>query len=97
MLFPEIPDVGKVIFFSKEKIRYTHEKIKELLETNVRVRKSIIKLFIPMIRQKMLELEIAFQPGLSAITWTCPNIAEYFEVCEKTCQQVERFIKDVKF
>lgn len=90
-----MPDIGQVLYFNRERVIVTLEKIRQLLSTNVKVRKSIIKLFIPMMRPKLLQLENAFLPGLMDITWTSMKIPRFFEHCSETIEQVERFIKEV--
>lgn len=74
---------------------HTLERIKELVAKNNKIRRAIIKLFIPLMRSKLLQLENTFLPGFTVITWTSMQIPEYFENIEVNLAQVDRFIKEV--
>lgn len=74
---------------------HTLERIKELVAKNNKIRRAIIKLFIPLMRSKLLQLENTFLPGFTVITWTSMQIPEYFENIEVNLAQVNRFIKEV--
>lgn len=91
----DVPDFIKIIYFSKEKI-FTHvEEIKQLVEKNNSLRRSIPPLFLKLMKPCLSDLEIAFQPCLSIITWTSLKIPDVFKNIELTLTKVETFLKKV--
>lgn len=90
-----IPDSGQVINFCKEKIFHTFEMIKMLVSKNYHMRKGISKLFLPLMRPPLLEVQNAFQPGMSIITWASSKTNEYFDEINNILDKLERFLKEV--
>ncbi|CAG9855812.1 unnamed protein product [Phyllotreta striolata] len=92
----DVPDVGQVLLFCKEKLLHSFESVKALVERNDKIRDSIPLLFLPMMRSHLLKMEDAFIPGFATLTWTSLRIPEFCEQASKVLDYVETFIKDVK-
>lgn len=90
-----VPDLVKVIIFNKDVIYYHAERVKILINKNDQIKESIPPLFMKLLRPILLELEMAFQPCMSTITWTSLGINEICETIEKTLAQIQTFIKKV--
>ncbi|PSN47670.1 Dynein heavy chain 8 [Blattella germanica] len=93
----ETPDVAQIVAFSKKKIFSVFESVKGLVETNDNLRTTIPKLFIPMMKILLSQLDHIFQPGLSTITWTSLEIPEFCEKLEDMMTHVQDFIKEICF
>ncbi|KAJ8670776.1 hypothetical protein QAD02_002035, partial [Eretmocerus hayati] len=91
----DVPDFIKIIFLHKNQLLYNLETVKTLLEDNNRLRRSIPPLFLRLMRPCLIEMETAFQPCLSVITWTSLKIPDVFENIRKTMDRIETFLKKV--
>ncbi|KAJ8736205.1 hypothetical protein PYW08_006861 [Mythimna loreyi] len=90
-----VPDESQIVAFCKDKILGNYERIKSLVDRNNQVRKSMPKLYLPLLRAQLIKLESAFQPGFSTITWTSLEIPSYCENIEKALVEVDLFVKEV--
>ncbi|KAJ8735702.1 hypothetical protein PYW07_007322 [Mythimna separata] len=90
-----VPDESQIVAFCKDKIFANYERIKYLVDRNNQVRRSMPKLYLPLLRAQLIKLENAFQPGFSTITWTSLEIASYCDKIEKTLDEVDLFVKEV--
>ncbi|CAD1473088.1 unnamed protein product [Heterotrigona itama] len=76
----EVPDFIQIITFCKEKIFSS---------------RTIPILFLTLIKIVLVNLEIAFQPCLSVITWTSLNIDEVCKEIKNALTSVQIFVKDI--
>ncbi|KAL0851104.1 hypothetical protein ABMA28_006975, partial [Loxostege sticticalis] len=90
-----VPDGAQIVAFCKDKILGNFERMKSLVERNNQIRKSMPKLYLPLLRAQLIKLEKAFQPGLSTITWTSLEIPAYCENIERVLDEVDLFVKEV--
>ncbi|XP_060805314.1 dynein axonemal heavy chain 8 [Amyelois transitella] len=90
-----VPDGAQIVAFCKEKILGSFERIKYLVDRNNTIRKSMPKLYLPLLRAQLIKLEKAFQPGLSTITWTSLEIPAYCDRIEFILDEVDLFVKEV--
>ncbi|XP_047042441.1 dynein axonemal heavy chain 8-like [Helicoverpa zea] len=90
-----VPTSAQLVAFCKTKIFGYFEKITSLVERNNQIRRSMPKLYLPLLRAQLIKLEKAFQSGLSTITWTSLEIPSYCESIEKTLDEVDLFVKEV--
>ncbi|KAJ0182474.1 hypothetical protein K1T71_001843 [Dendrolimus kikuchii] len=90
-----VPDGAQIVAFCKDKILGNFEKIKYLVERNNQIRKSMPKLYLPLLRAQLIKLDKAFAPGLSTITWTSLEIPTYCENIEAVLDEVDLFVKEV--
>lgn len=92
----EVPAVGQILVFCKDKLLNAYETVKHLVNRNNTIRKNIPSLFIPLMRVQLLKMENVFMPGLSTITWTSMKIPEFCEDVENVLNYIEVFVKEVK-
>ncbi|KAH9641786.1 hypothetical protein HF086_003912 [Spodoptera exigua] len=90
-----VPDGAQIVAFCKDKIFGNYERIKHLVDRNNQIRRSMPKLYQPLLRAQLIKLENAFQPGLSTITWTSLEIPSYCENIERVLTEVDLFVKEV--
>lgn len=81
--------------FCKDKILNAFEVVKQLVDRDTEIRKTIPTLFIPLMRVLLIKMENAFMPGLSSITWTSMKIPEFCENVTETLNYIEMFVKEV--
>ncbi|XP_034179159.2 dynein heavy chain 8, axonemal kl-3 [Osmia lignaria lignaria] len=91
----EIPDFIQIITFCKDKIFSSYETVKQLVEENNALRRKIPTLFLNLIKSVLVNLEIAFQPCLSVVTWTSLNISESCEEIKKAIRSMQVFVKEI--
>ncbi|KAJ9594442.1 hypothetical protein L9F63_014127 [Diploptera punctata] len=89
------PDIAQMITFSKKKILSIFENVKSLVVVNDNIRFNIPKLFIPLMKSLLTQLDHKFQPGLSTITWTSLEIPEFCENLEDILDHIQDFVKEV--
>ncbi|KAG7190763.1 hypothetical protein KM043_006835 [Ampulex compressa] len=92
----EVPDFIQVISFCKEKIFSSFETIKKLVEGNDALRRDVPALFLNLMKIVFANLESAFQPCLSVITWASLKITEVCEDIQDTLTAMQIFAKKVK-
>ncbi|CAK9824517.1 Dynein axonemal heavy chain 8 [Anthophora retusa] len=92
----EIPDFIQIITFCKERIFSSYETVKQLVEENNIVRRTIPILFLNLVKIVLVDLEMAFQPCLSVITWTSLNISEACNEIREAVVSMQIFIKEIK-
>ncbi|CAL7938026.1 unnamed protein product [Xylocopa violacea] len=92
----EVPDFIQIIAFCKDKIFSSYENVKQLVEENNTLRRTIPTLFLNLIKIVLVNLEIAFQPCLSVITWTSLNISEVCAEIRKAITSMQIFVKEMK-
>ncbi|KOX80134.1 Dynein heavy chain 8, axonemal [Melipona quadrifasciata] len=92
----EVPDFIQIITFCKERIFSFYENVKQLVDENNTLRRTIPILFLILIKIVLVNLEIAFQPCLSVITWTSLNIDEVCKEIKNALTSVQIFIKDIR-
>ncbi|XP_047526251.1 dynein axonemal heavy chain 8 [Pieris napi] len=90
-----VPDTAQIVAYCKEKIFSSYERIKYLVDRNDQVRRSMPKLYLPLLRAQLVKLEKAFQPGFSTITWTALEIPAYCDNIELILDEVDLFVKEV--
>ncbi|CAH0727356.1 unnamed protein product, partial [Brenthis ino] len=90
-----VPDTAQVVAFCKDKIFADYERIKFLVDRNNQIRRSMPKLYLPLLRAQLIKLDNAFQPGLSIITWTSLEIPSYCDNIERILDEVDLFVKEV--
>ncbi|XP_046143129.1 dynein axonemal heavy chain 8-like, partial [Osmia bicornis bicornis] len=91
----EVPDFIQIITFCKDKIFSSYETVKQLVEENNALRRNIPTLFLNLIKSVLVNLEIAFQPCLSVVTWTSLNISESCEEIKKAIRSMQVFVKEI--
>ncbi|XP_045464438.1 dynein axonemal heavy chain 8-like isoform X2 [Harmonia axyridis] len=91
-----VPDVGQILIFCRDKMQYSSDVTRQLVERNDRIRSSIPSLFIPLMRTLMLKLENAFEPAFSTLTWTSLQIPEFCDSVNSILENFEIFVKEVK-
>ncbi|XP_025829635.1 dynein heavy chain 8, axonemal [Agrilus planipennis] len=91
----ENPPCGEVIVFAKERLLNSYEFIKGLVKRNNEIRKSIPTLFIPLMRSSLIQLENAFMPGFSTITWTSMKIPQFCQEITNVLDNVQMFVKEM--
>ncbi|XP_043790719.1 dynein axonemal heavy chain 8 [Apis laboriosa] len=92
----EVPDFIQIITFCKDKIFSSYETVKQLVRENDTLRRTIPLLFLNLMKIILVDLEIAFQPCLSVITWTSLNIDEVCDTIKKAIMSVQIFVKEIK-
>ncbi|XP_022821404.1 dynein heavy chain 8, axonemal-like [Spodoptera litura] len=92
-----VPDGAQIIAICKSKILGNFEKMTHLVERSNQIRRSMPKLYLPLLRAQLIKLEKAFQPGLSTITWTSLKIEAYCESIEAVLDEVDLFVKEVTY
>ncbi|XP_045484350.1 dynein axonemal heavy chain 8 [Pieris rapae] len=90
-----VPDAAQIVAYCKEKIFSSYERIKYLVDRNDQIRRSMPKLYLPLLRAQLVKLEKAFQPGFSTITWTALEIPAYCDNIEFVLDEVDLFVKEV--
>ncbi|XP_028156116.1 dynein heavy chain 8, axonemal [Ostrinia furnacalis] len=90
-----VPDGAQIVAFCKDKILGNFERMKSLVDRNNQIRRSMPKLYLPLLRAQLIKLEKAFQPGLSTITWTSLEIPAYTDNIERILDEVDLFVKEV--
>ncbi|XP_061708954.1 dynein axonemal heavy chain 8 [Cydia pomonella] len=90
-----VPDSAQVVAYCKDQILGNFEKMKYLVDRNNKIRKSMPKLYLPLLRAQLVKMEKAFQPGLSTITWTSLEIPAYCTAIEVVLDEVDLFVKEV--
>ncbi|XP_072937033.1 dynein axonemal heavy chain 8 [Epargyreus clarus] len=90
-----VPDSAQIVAYCKDKILGSYERIKFLVERNDQIRRSMPKLYLPLLRAQLVKLEKAFQPGLSTITWSSLEIPAYCDNIERILGEVDLFVKEV--
>ncbi|CAB3221710.1 unnamed protein product [Arctia plantaginis] len=90
-----VPDGAQVLAFCKDKLFYNYELVKSLVERNNQIRRSMPKLYLPLLRSHLIKMDKVFQPGFSTITWTSLEIPAYCERIEKALGEVDLFLKEV--
>ncbi|XP_011871302.1 PREDICTED: dynein heavy chain 8, axonemal [Vollenhovia emeryi] len=91
----EMPDFIQMLIFCKEKILLSYEKVKKLLKKNDALRQSIPVLFLNLMKIALVNLEIAFQPCVSVITWSSLKISNAHAKIEEEIHKAQTFIKEV--
>ncbi|KAF5272454.1 hypothetical protein FQR65_LT04922 [Abscondita terminalis] len=94
-----VPDAAQILLFSKKKILHSWEVVKQLVQKNDEIRKNMNVLFFNLLRPKVLEMQMAFLPGFSTITWICTKIPEFCEQITTVLEAIDLFLKkaaDVK-
>ncbi|XP_019756852.1 dynein axonemal heavy chain 8 [Dendroctonus ponderosae] len=92
----EVPDVGQVLVFCKDKLLNSCEIVKALIQRNDRTRSTIPQLFLPMMRVQLLKMENIFMPGFSTVTWTSTKIPEFCKDVTEVLDYIEMFVKEVR-
>ncbi|KAI8438606.1 hypothetical protein MSG28_011048 [Choristoneura fumiferana] len=90
-----VPDSAQVVAYCKDQILGNCERIKQLVERNNQIRRSMPKLYLPLLRAQLVKMEKAFLPGLSTITWTSLEIPAYCTAIETVLDEVDLFVKEV--
>nr|XP_026487863.1 dynein heavy chain 8, axonemal-like [Vanessa tameamea] len=90
-----VPDTAQIVAFCKEKIFADYERIKYLVNRSDQIRRSMPKLYLPLLRAQLIKMDSAFQSGLSIITWTSLEIVSYCENIERVLDEVDLFVKEV--
>ncbi|CAK1540075.1 unnamed protein product [Leptosia nina] len=90
-----VPDAAQIVAYCKEKIFSNYERIMYLVERNDQIRRSMPKLYLPLLRAQLVKLEKAFQAGFSTITWTALEIPAYCDNIESVLDEVDLFVKEV--
>ncbi|RLU26152.1 hypothetical protein DMN91_002318 [Ooceraea biroi] len=92
----EVPEFIQILIFCKEKIFSSYETVKELLKRNDALRKSIPIVFLNLMKIALIDLEIAFQPCLSVITWSSLKLPKVCGKIKEAIENAQIFIKEVK-
>ncbi|KAI4493643.1 hypothetical protein M0804_001819 [Polistes exclamans] len=92
----EVPDFIQIITFCKEKIFFSYDAIRNLIEENNALRRSIPIVFLNLIKIALVDLEIAFQPCLSVISWASLKILDTCANVKVKLLEVQNFIKEIK-
>ncbi|EFN77895.1 Dynein heavy chain 8, axonemal [Harpegnathos saltator] len=92
----EVPDFIQILIFCKEKIFSSYETVKELLKKNDVLRKSIPILFLKLMKIALINLEVAFQPCLSVITWSSLKISQVCVDIQNAIYDMGIFVKEVR-
>ncbi|XP_052742928.1 dynein axonemal heavy chain 8 [Bicyclus anynana] len=90
-----VPDTAQIVAFCKEKLYGDYERLSFLVNRNDQIRRSMPKLYLPLLRAQLVKLDSAFQPGLSSITWTSLEIESYCDKIESVLDEVDLFVKEV--
>ncbi|KAK6618885.1 hypothetical protein RUM44_003266 [Polyplax serrata] len=91
----KVPDTAAIVCFHKEKLLGDKEKIKALVVEYMRIRRSVPRLFLPLMRPLLYDLELAFNPGMSDITWVSLEIPSFCQQVEAKLNKVGCFIKEL--
>ncbi|CAL1673547.1 unnamed protein product [Lasius platythorax] len=91
----EVPDFIQILIFCKENIFLSYERVKKLLKRNDSFRRSIPIIFLNLMKIALVNLEIAFYPCLSVITWSSLKIPKVCANIEEAIQNAEIFVKEV--
>lgn len=89
----EIPNLAEVMVFCKEKVMESYETMRQLVDENNRLRLSIDMFLLNISRPLLRQLELAFKPGLSTVSWTSDHLEDYFESVRAVLEDVRVFIK----
>ncbi|XP_047349430.1 dynein axonemal heavy chain 8 isoform X8 [Vespa velutina] len=99
----EVPDFIQIITICKEKIFSSYNEVKNLLEENdalsyftVIFRRSIPIIFLNLIKIALVDLEVAFQPCLSVISWASLKISNTCENIKVKLLELQNFVKEIK-
>lgn len=85
----KIPEFTRIITFCREKIFFSYEEIKSLVEIHERIHASAPKLFLNLLAGVFAKLEQTFKPCLSVVTWTSLKIPE-------VCQEISSVVRDIE-
>ncbi|XP_036143732.1 dynein heavy chain 8, axonemal [Monomorium pharaonis] len=91
----EVPDFIQILIFCKEKIFLSYERVKKLLKKNDALRKSIPILFLNLMKPALVNLEIAFQPCVSVVTWSSLKISNACAKLEEEIKNAQIIVKEV--
>ncbi|XP_076295220.1 dynein heavy chain 8, axonemal kl-3 [Lasioglossum baleicum] len=91
----DVPDFIQIITFCKNRIFSSYQRVKKLVDENDALRRRIPILFLNLIKIVLADLEIAFQPCLSVITWTSLNINEICGTIQEALTKMHIFIKEI--
>ncbi|KAF7401630.1 hypothetical protein HZH68_007450 [Vespula germanica] len=92
----EVPDFIQIITFCKEKIFSSYNEVRNLLEENDALRRSIPIIFLNLIKIVLVDLEIAFQPCLSVVSWASLKISDTCADIKVKLLELHNFIKEIK-
>ncbi|XP_044594901.1 dynein axonemal heavy chain 8 [Cotesia glomerata] len=91
----KIPEFTRIITFCREKIFFSYEQIKRLVEIHERIHASAPKLFLNLLAGVFVKLEQTFKPCLSVVTWTSLEIPEVCQEISSVVQDIEVFVSKV--
>ncbi|ODM96104.1 Dynein heavy chain 5, axonemal [Orchesella cincta] len=92
----EIPDIAQVVYYKKEKLYATYERIKGLLERFLGMKSKIPQDLALLMRPIMKKVEKAFMPGVTNINWTSFKTEEYFNYIEAHQNELEDVIRKLQ-
>lgn len=89
----DIPYLAEVMVFCKEKVMESYETMRQLVDENNKLRMSIDMFLLNISRPLLRQLELAFKPGLSTVSWTSDHLEDYFGSVRTVLADVRVFIK----
>lgn len=89
----DIPQLAEVMVFCKEKAMESYETMRQLVDENNRLRMSMDMCMLNISRPLLRQLEVAFKPGLSTVSWTSDHLDDYFESVRLVLADVGVFIQ----
>lgn len=92
----EVPDIAQVVYFKKDKLYATYERIKGLLERFLKIKTQIPQDLSVLMRPIVKKVEKAFMPGVTNINWTSFKTDEYFNYIEAHQNDLEETIRKVQ-
>lgn len=90
-----IPFLGEILVFCRDKVMNSYEKMRQLVQDNNELRNHLDMCLLSISRPLLRELDLAFKPGLSTVSWTSDHLEEYFASARRTVDEVGEFMKQV--
>lgn len=81
--------------FCKTALYGLEGSVSSLVRRYREVRATIPRLFAPLMRAKLQDLEHAMQPGLSTVLWTSLRSEDFIRSASRKLDELESFIKEV--
>ncbi|XP_052127393.1 dynein axonemal heavy chain 5-like [Frankliniella occidentalis] len=91
----QVPEIAQVMAFCKKPLIDLLGSVTSLVRRYAEVRSTISRLFAPLMRAQLQDLEATIQPGLTTVMWTSLCANEFIKSVNTQLDHLEAFIKEV--
>ena len=85
----------QVLTFCKKRMYELVADVTSLVQRYLEVRATIPKLFAPLMRAQLLQLERTLDPGLTSVIWTSLYCNEFIKAVNEKLDEIVGFVKEV--